>query len=45
MVNDIYNKTNSWPFVEARSLLKKINNKTPKKGFVLFETEIGRAHV
>lgn len=41
MVNDIYNKTNSWPFVEARSLLKKINNKTPKKGFVLFETGYG----
>lgn len=31
----------SWPFEEARRILKKINNKIPKKGFVLFETGYG----
>ena len=28
-------------FTEARSLLKKLNYKTPKKGFILFETGYG----
>lgn len=41
LINQTYQKTNSWPFVEARLLLKKINNTTPKKGFVLFETGYG----
>jgi len=41
MENNIYDRTNAWPFVEARQLLKKINNKVPKKGFVLFETGYG----
>ena len=41
MDNQLYQKANSWPFVEARNLLKKLNNKTPKKGFVLFETGYG----
>jgi lysyl-tRNA synthetase class 1 len=31
----------SWPFVEARRILERINNQTPKKGFVLFETGYG----
>lgn len=31
----------SWPFVEANRILKKIQNKTPKKGYVLFETGYG----
>jgi lysyl-tRNA synthetase class 1 len=31
----------SWPFLEAKNLLKKINNQPPKKGFVLFETGYG----
>ena len=34
-------KANSWPFIEARNLLNKINHKTPKKGYVLFETGYG----
>jgi lysyl-tRNA synthetase class 1 len=31
----------AWPFVEARTLLTRLNNKTPEKGFVLFETGYG----
>ena len=31
----------SWPFIEAGRILKKIQNKTPKKGYVLFETGYG----
>lgn len=31
----------SWPFEEARKILERINNKTPKKGYVLFETGYG----
>lgn len=34
-------KLNSWPFEEAKKILKKINNKTPKKGYVLFQTGFG----
>ena len=34
-------QTKSWPFEEARKVLKRINGKTPKKGFVLFETGYG----
>ena len=34
-------ETRSWPFVEARKILSKINNKTPDKGYVLFETGYG----
>lgn len=34
-------KSNAWPFQEARAILKKINHKTPKKGYVLFETGYG----
>ena len=40
-LQEIYNKSNSWPFQEARRILKKINNQTPKKGYVLFETGYG----
>jgi len=40
-MRDNYLKSNAWPFVEARALLKKLNNKTPKKGYVLFETGYG----
>ena len=40
-LQDIYKNSTSWPFVEARRILKKINNQTPKKGFVLFETGYG----
>ena len=31
----------AWPFAEARALLKSLENKTPNKGFVLFETGYG----
>ncbi|WPX97304.1 lysine--tRNA ligase [Candidatus Bandiella euplotis] len=32
---------NSWPFKEAELILKKIGNKVPAKGYVLFETGYG----
>lgn len=38
---EILQKSKSWPFEEARRILKKLNNKTPKKGYVLFETGYG----
>ena len=31
----------TWPFEEARSILKRIGNTTPTKGYVLFETGYG----
>lgn len=31
----------SWPFEEAKRILHRIHNKTPKKGFVLLETGYG----
>lgn len=31
----------SWPFMEAGRILKKVQNKIPKKGYVLFETGYG----
>ena len=31
----------AWPFVEARALLKRYENKAPEKGYVLFETGYG----
>jgi len=31
----------SWPFIEARKILERINHKTPKKGYVLLETGYG----
>ena len=31
----------SWPFQEARAILKRIRNKCPDKGYVLFETGYG----
>ena len=31
----------AWPFQEARSLLKRLQGKTPEKGYVLFETGYG----
>jgi len=38
---EIANQSNAWPFKEAQKLLKSINHKTPKKGYVLFETGYG----
>src|SRR3954469_21090663 len=31
----------AWPFEEARKILTRIGNKTPEKGYVLFETGYG----
>ena len=31
----------AWPFVEARGLLKRLNGKTPDKGYALFQTGYG----
>ena len=31
----------AWPFAEARELLKRLSNKAPEKGYVLFETGYG----
>ncbi len=31
----------AWPFQEARKILKRIGNKVPEKGYVLFETGYG----
>ena len=36
-----YKDVKAWPFEEARKILKKINGKTPQKGYVLFETGYG----
>ena len=34
-------KSNAWPFAEARTILKNLGGKTPEKGYVLFETGYG----
>jgi lysyl-tRNA synthetase class 1 len=34
-------KSNAWPFAEARAIVKRLNGKTPEKGYVLFETGYG----
>jgi lysyl-tRNA synthetase, class I len=34
-------ESNSWPIEEAKKILERINNKTPEKGYVLFETGYG----
>ena len=36
-----YSQINTWPFQEARKILARIGNKTPKKGYVLFQTGFG----
>ncbi|MFL2688597.1 MAG: lysine--tRNA ligase, partial [Alphaproteobacteria bacterium] len=38
---DIAEKAKAWPFDEARRLLKRLDGKTPEKGYVLFETGYG----
>ena len=37
----ILSAAKSWPFQEAQKILKHIRGKTPKKGYVLFETGYG----
>ena len=34
-------KSNSWPFIEARQITKMLAGNAPKKGYVLFETGYG----
>lgn len=38
---DLFNNVKAWPIVEARRILKKINNTVPEKGYVLFATGYG----
>lgn len=40
-MNKIFLEAKAWPFEEARRILEKVKNKTPKKGYVLFETGYG----
>jgi len=40
-LNIDYSQINTWPFQEARKILARIGNKTPKKGYVLFQTGFG----
>ena len=37
----MFKENKSWPFEEARKIYNKIGGKTPKKGYVLFETGYG----
>ncbi|MDX1923723.1 MAG: lysine--tRNA ligase [Rickettsiaceae bacterium] len=37
----IARNSSAWPFIEAFKILDKIKGKTPKKGYVLFETGYG----
>ncbi len=39
--HDLAMQAKAWPFEEARKILKRIGNKTPEKGYVLFETGYG----
>jgi len=41
MSENHYQTSKAWPFLEAKKILAKIQNQTPKKGFVLFETGYG----
>jgi lysyl-tRNA synthetase class 1 len=36
-----YDNINSWAFKEAKLILDRVNNSTPQKGYVLFETGYG----
>lgn len=41
VTREMAEKASAWPFAEARALLKRLNGKTPAKGYVLFETGYG----
>jgi lysyl-tRNA synthetase class 1 len=41
MSNSPIHEAKSWPFEEAKRILSRINNQTPKKGYVLLETGYG----
>lgn len=40
-IKDFAEQSNAWPFQEARQITKRLSNKTPEKGYVLFETGYG----
>ncbi len=40
-LHDAAMQSKAWPFEEARRMLKRMNGKTPAKGYVLFETGYG----
>lgn len=40
-LREIALEAKAWPFEEARKILKRIDGKTPEKGYVLFETGYG----
>lgn len=40
-MRELAHHSNAWPFAEARQILKKLNGKTPEKGYVLFQTGYG----
>lgn len=40
-MNSFAHHAKSWPFEEAKRVLNRIQNQTPKKGYVLFETGYG----
>ncbi len=40
-LHDAALQSKAWPFEEARRMVKRMNGKTPAKGFVLFETGYG----
>jgi lysyl-tRNA synthetase class 1 len=41
MDQELFLKSKSWPFEEAKKIYNKIQKTTPKKGYVLFETGYG----
>ncbi|GAB6052640.1 lysine--tRNA ligase [Magnetospira thiophila] len=40
-IRDLAQNSNAWPFAEARRVAKRVGNKIPDKGYVLFETGYG----
>ncbi|CCQ72095.1 lysine--tRNA ligase [Magnetospira sp. QH-2] len=40
-IRELAQKSNAWPFAEARQLAKRIGGSVPDKGYVLFETGYG----
>ena len=40
-IHELAQHANSWPFAEARALVKHLNGKLPEKGYVLFQTGYG----
>ena len=40
-MKELATESKAWPFIQAREIIKRLNNKKPEKGFVLFETGYG----